>query len=416
MQMLHRPLLATVLLAAPLQAQIQVDDILVSFIGSPGLAVHRPDGTLVVQAGALTGTNYQGVAQTPEGLLVTTRGWPADGLDFIDMTGTEVRTFDTPQTTTIPGDVSVFSDGTLAVVDQSGDVDLWDPAGNYQGSITAPGMVHPVGIWIDASDDLWVVDMLSGVGGIIWHFDRAGVLLGSFSTSFGPGDMLRAPDGTLWVTDRLTGLVYHLDAAGAVLGSFQAVSVIGTSNFFYGLALASDGTLWATALNESLIYHYDAAGTLLGSFPISGTLPVFLMTAQSASGLSGSPESISLSAGGSQVLFIDLDDGLVGKSYQVLGSVTGTQPGITYTDVLVPLNVDPYLIFTLLNPNTPPLSGSSGTLNSLGQATAVLTLPPASDPSLAGLVVNHAAIVLDVVGGSIVILESTNAADLLLVP
>jgi outer membrane protein assembly factor BamB len=218
------------------------------------------------------------------------------------------------------------------------------------------------------------------------------------------------------VSGRQDGIAYHLDPTGVVLGSFPAI-IVSTTNLFYGLALAPDGTLYATALNESQLYHYDAAGTLLGTIPIQSSAPAFIRAAGSGSGgISGTPDQISVSAGGSQVLFVDMDDSLAGKSYQVLGSASGTQPGVTYTGVNVPLNYDAYLVFTLLNPNSPLLNGSGGILNSLGQATAIFTLPPASDPSLAGLVVNHAAIVLDVVGGFVVIVEATDAADLLLTP
>ena len=62
------------------------------------------------------------------------------------------------------------------------------------------------------------------------------------------------------------------------------------------------------------------------------------MSGHSSSGISGTPDQVSVSAGGSQVLAIDMNDALAGKSYQVLGSVTGSEPGLSYAGEQVPLN------------------------------------------------------------------------------
>jgi hypothetical protein len=77
----------------------------------------------------------------------------------------------------------------------------------------------------------------------------------------------------------------------------------------------------------------------------------------------------------------------------LLGSTTGASPGTPAGDgVTLPLNLDSYFLHTLATPNIAPLSGSLGTLNALGKATAQFTLPPALDPALVGLTVNHAAV------------------------
>jgi streptogramin lyase len=409
--------LAPVLLALPLMAQVQPGDVLVGYAKSPGIEVLRPDGTLVLSASGLTGSGYTGVVLSPEGLLVTARSSPQPGLDFADATGAEVRAFATPQVTGVQGDLAVFSDGVFATVDQDAGIRLFDALGLHLGSISVPGMLFPIGCWIDDNDDLWIAEIgLSSSFGTIWHLDRTGVVLGSITVGFSPGDVVVAPDGTLWVPGRLDGVAYHLDATGAVLGSFPAVVAAG-GNTFYGLALAADGTLYATALKETQLLHYDATGNLLGTIPLGGTTPFFIrMAGDDGGGILGSPDQLSLAAGGSQKLSVFLDPAHAGGPYLVLGSVTGTTPGVTFAGVTVPLNLDGYLMFTLLNPNTPLLNGSSGVLNSLGQATAVLSLPPASDPSLAGLTVQHAALALDLSGGSVALVDVTGTAELALVP
>jgi hypothetical protein len=112
-------------------------------------------------------------------------------------------------------------------------------------------------------------------------------------------------------------------------------------------------------------------------------------------GLFTDQTTISLASGGVQILTAVGGSEHALKTYFTAGSVTGTSPGLPFGGVTVPLNPDPYLLYTLANPNSPPLSGGFGTLNSLAQASLQFVLPSGSDPSLAGAVVNHAFVVLD---------------------
>jgi len=47
------------------------------------------------------------------------------------------------------------------------------------------------------------------------------------------------------------------------------------------------------------------------------------------------------------------------------------------------------------HPDTPPLAGSFGVLDPWGKGSATLALPAGTQPSLAGLTLNHAYAVLD---------------------
>ena len=91
-------------------------------------------------------------------------------------------------------------------------------------------------------------------------------------------------------------------------------------------------------------------------------------------------------------LAIDIDAGVrnAGRRYILVGSVSGTAPGIELEKVHVPLNADAYLRFTEQNPNSPILAHSSGVLDEHGRASATFT----PDARFAGLTVNHAFIVL----------------------
>ena len=114
--------------------------------------------------------------------------------------------------------------------------------------------------------------------------------------------------------------------------------------------------------------------------------------------LVGTPSSISVSAGGTQAFTLDAGPGEGGALYLLLGTLSGTDPGVPFDDLLVPLNIDAYLLRTLLKPNAPPLAGSFGALDANGQSTASFTLGAAQVPSLAGLTAHHAFVTFDVVG------------------
>ena len=113
--------------------------------------------------------------------------------------------------------------------------------------------------------------------------------------------------------------------------------------------------------------------------------------------LGGDTSSLSLSAGGAQNLALGTDASQSGMLYMMLGSATGTAPGVPAGALVLPLVPDGYFQFTLAHPNTLVL-GSLGLLDAAGQASAVLAIPPGLDPGLAGLTLYHAYAVIDVFG------------------
>ena len=130
-------------------------------------------------------------------------------------------------------------------------------------------------------------------------------------------------------------------------------------------------------------------------------------------GLTASTNSISVAAGGSQTIEIDLGPGQAGSLYLVLGSFSGWAPGIAVGATLLPLNLDAYFLQTLSTPNAPPLSASFGALDGTGRATATFALPAGSDPALAGILLHHAGAALDAGLG---VTQTTNAVPLVLLP
>ena len=106
--------------------------------------------------------------------------------------------------------------------------------------------------------------------------------------------------------------------------------------------------------------------------------------------LTAFPGSLSLSAGGSQQFDLS-GHGAQGNAVALLlGSLSGTSPGLPLTTGLLPLNPDAYFTLTLTAPNQPPLSGSLGLLSPSGHREASLSLPPGTLPALAGATLHHA--------------------------
>ncbi len=270
---------ASIVLSSLSLAQVQAGDILLNVFGGgvSGIQHYRPNGTQVITTTGGTGDLFEGAVLTDSGLFATSRRSP-NGFNLFDpSTGLEVATHDTSTITFVPSDVDVFADGTLVIGDQDGEVELYTEAGVHMGTITHPGITRTFGIHVASNDDLWIGDIPAlGVDvGNVFHFARNGTFLGQFATTFEIGDLVVAPNGTIWCADRNHGLVYHLSSTGAVLSSFLTAII---PPEFDGIALASDGTLYVSSGNSTEIYHYDSAGTLLGQFPILGAsgLALFL--------------------------------------------------------------------------------------------------------------------------------------------
>ncbi|MHC5210739.1 MAG: hypothetical protein ACYTG2_08480 [Planctomycetota bacterium] len=103
-----------------------------------------------------------------------------------------------------------------------------------------------------------------------------------------------------------------------------------------------------------------------------------------------------VSLGGLESQTLSLDAGVANafRSYFLLGSFTGSVPGINLGGGLhIPLNPDIYFTLTVDFPNT-FIANSFGVLDGDGEATATFQLFPGTPPSVIGLVLSHAYILL----------------------
>jgi hypothetical protein len=127
---------------------------------------------------------------------------------------------------------------------------------------------------------------------------------------------------------------------------------------------------------------------------------------------------LSLSAGGSQQLSLWTADDFGGMFYVVLGSLSGTSPGLVtgpyINSVVIPLNPDAYFDLTLANPFSPLLPGALGQLDAAGRTNLAFVLPAGAPAVLAGVTVHHAAVVIDPQQPALV--YASNPAALTFVP
>ena len=76
--------------------------------------------------------------------------------------------------------------------------------------------------------------------------------------------------------------------------------------------------------------------------------------------------------------------GEAGRAYQLLGTLSGTVPGVDLALVHLPLNRDSFFEQTWFHPGAADFPGSIGVLDGAGHAEARLSLPPATSMALVG--------------------------------
>ena len=175
----------------------------------------------------------------------------------------------------------------------------------------------------------------------------------------------------------------------------------------FGLASGAAGDLNCDGVDDVLV-----AGDLADfNGANSGRLVAF----------SGSPlplivdrHEVSVTTGGQQTLTLDAGAVHQGRPYLMLGSISGTKPGLPVGPGLhLPIHFDAWTQLSIQFGNNPLLPGFSGLLGLSGDATAAIIVPPGQPASLAGLTLHHAFLVHTPAG---FILATSNAVPLTLTP
>ncbi|HKX46744.1 MAG TPA: hypothetical protein VJP77_08575 [Planctomycetota bacterium] len=153
-----------------------------------------------------------------------------------------------------------------------------------------------------------------------------------------------------------------------------------------------------------------AAKDLNSGFPGAGE--AFVLRLPDA-WLRSSVGDVSLSAGGAVPYTLNAGVERAGAFYVLVGSASGTTPGIAVDGVTLPLNVDAYTNYLLTQPSA-LFTGSIGILDGAGSAAATMNVPAGSPPSLAGFTVHHAYAVISTTSFQVVEASNARALNLLL--
>ena len=128
--------------------------------------------------------------------------------------------------------------------------------------------------------------------------------------------------------------------------------------------------------------------------------------------LTSDVSSVSVATGGTQSLALQAGVEYANRLYWLVGSMTGTTPGVVIDGVVLPLVPDAWFTTTLLEANSGPFGNTLGTLDSAGEAAATITVPAGLDPSLAGVRLHHAYAVIDPVTVDVVLGSNSRPLDL----
>ena len=149
--------------------------------------------------------------------------------------------------------------------------------------------------------------------------------------------------------------------------------------------------------DDGWMLEVDSAGTkhweYFNPFP-TPTSFVFQVSYYERS-LWATPGEVSAGSGGAVAFDLVAGSRFAGDLYLVLGSLSGTQPGLDYAGFNLPLNPDPYFLLTVNHAGGGLLPGTFGLLDGTGNGSASLALPPGLAVAAAGLTAHHAFAALD---------------------
>jgi len=186
-------------------------------------------------------------------------------------------------------------------------------------------------------------------------------------------------------------------APGAAYGPAEPVwsySAPGFQSDFMSSAerLPTGHTLICSSL-QGRIFEIDPIGRILWEHSVPGGINAASFHAHyTERTLWTTMDTLSASGGGSIGFEVVAGSRSAGRSYMLLGSYSGTSPGIEYRGFHIPLNPDSYTSYMSKGAAAPFHMGAYGILDGLGRATATLTLGPGVATGFVGTTFHHASV------------------------
>ncbi len=135
-------------------------------------------------------------------------------------------------------------------------------------------------------------------------------------------------------------------------------------------------------------------------------------TPDSCQALSQDTAGVSMSGGGVVNFALNSAPFFAGQTYLILGSTSGTAPGIDFGNGnVLPLNFDAYTQVSLGGANGSVFISTLGTLDGSGNAAAMLNISSGQNPGLIGLDLHHAYLVAN--GASVISVSNAMSLELL---
>jgi len=153
-------------------------------------------------------------------------------------------------------------------------------------------------------------------------------------------------------------------------GKWRLVSYAGR----FGKYRAIHAAFWLGALKNSG-----------ASFTKAQLMEAFMRYLKGDTLVLGLNDSISAATGGEVDFFLEAPRAQAGRIYALLGSVSGTSPGIPVGSAILPVNFDVFTTVVISLMNSPALQNFYAALDGEGRAMATLNTLGPLDPSYAGL-------------------------------
>jgi streptogramin lyase len=218
-------------------------------------------------------TNVVPASLTPFGLAVDTAGnvWcgsNGNAVGVTDVNGVATQTFPVGS---FPQSVAVDMAGFVWVANRtSNSVMRLDSLGAVQVTVPLPSGTSPIGIVVDALNQVWVSGFHTGTSTThtMTVLDSAGTVLNTFSYTsstggFGFSFPAAAPNGNIWVANQAQNALLQLDQNGTVVSTTPG---IGTT-LMRGCAVDGLGFTWVALQGTGApVLKVDAAGVVQATF------------------------------------------------------------------------------------------------------------------------------------------------------